>query len=104
LLTLACIADGERRPEKDLWQEFETARPRILDALLDVAAHGLRRLSGVHLPGLPRMADFALWTAASETAIWPPETFLRAYGDKLQDRNRRHHSATTAMLLSGADA
>jgi hypothetical protein len=25
------------------------------------------------------MADFALWAAACETALWPPGTFLRAY-------------------------
>jgi len=31
-LTLAPIAEMERRPEADLWREFETARPRILGA------------------------------------------------------------------------
>jgi len=33
----------------------------------------------VRLKQLPRMADFALWAAACETALWPPGTFLRAY-------------------------
>jgi hypothetical protein len=28
---------------------------------------------------LPRMADFALWAAACETAFWPAGTFARAY-------------------------
>jgi hypothetical protein len=36
-------------------------RPRILGALFDAAAHGLRRLSRVRLERSPRMADFALW-------------------------------------------
>jgi hypothetical protein len=27
------------------------------------------------------MADFALWAAACETAMWPIETFEAAYGD-----------------------
>jgi hypothetical protein len=31
------------------------------------------------LDRLPRMADFALWAAACETALWPPGTFGRAY-------------------------
>ena len=31
-----------RRSESELWREFELARPRILGALLDAAAHGLR--------------------------------------------------------------
>ena len=26
------------------------------------------------------MADFALWAAACETALWPAGTFARAYG------------------------
>jgi len=41
--------------------------------------HGLRALGRIHLDRLPRMADFALWAAACETALWPPGTFARAY-------------------------
>ncbi len=46
--------------------------------------HGLQRLPKIRLEKLPRMADFALWATACETAFWPPGTFLRAY-----DANRR---------------
>jgi hypothetical protein len=42
-------------------------------------AHGLRELSCVRSSKLPRMADFALWAMACETAFWPAGTFLRAY-------------------------
>jgi hypothetical protein len=38
----------------------------------------------VRLLQLPRMADFALWATACETAFWPAGTFLRAY-----EANRR---------------
>ena len=31
------------------------------------------------LDRLPRMADFALWATACETALWPAGTFARAY-------------------------
>jgi hypothetical protein len=55
------------------------ARPRILGALLDAVGHGLRALDGVHLDGLPRMSDFALWATACETALWPAGTFAGAY-------------------------
>jgi hypothetical protein len=41
-LTLAPIGEAQRRPESELWREFEIARPRILGALLDAVAHGLR--------------------------------------------------------------
>jgi hypothetical protein len=78
-LTLAPIADAQRRPESELWRAFETARPHILGALLDAVVQGLRALGGVHPTGLPRMADFALWATACETALWPAGTFARAY-------------------------
>ena len=80
-LTLEPIADERRRMERQLWREFEVARPRILGALFDAAAQGLRGLSRVRLERLPRMADFALWATACETAFWPPGTFLRVYDD-----------------------
>jgi hypothetical protein len=78
-LTLRPIADKRRRTELTLWREFEVMRPRILGALLDAAAVGLRRLSSVRLECPPRMADFALWSTACETAFWPPGSFLCAY-------------------------
>jgi hypothetical protein len=83
-LTLRPIADERRRTERQLWREFEVVRPRILGALLDAATHGLRRLPSVQLERSPRMADFALWATACETAFWPSGTFLRVY-----DANRR---------------
>jgi hypothetical protein len=83
-LTLAAIGENQRRPEQELWREFEIAQPRILGALLDAAAHGLRELPRIRFGKLPRMADFALWAMACETEFWPAGTFLRAY-----DANRR---------------
>src|SRR5438876_9894164 len=63
------------RPEHALWREFELARPHILGALLDAAAHGLHMLPGVRLERLPRMADFALWATACESAFRPAGVF-----------------------------
>jgi hypothetical protein len=79
LLTLAPITEAQRRAEKTLGQEFELARPQILGALLDTVAQGLRALPRVHLERLPRMADFALWATACETAFWPGGMFEAAY-------------------------
>src|SRR5437763_859348 len=78
-LTMAPIGEVQRRPESELWRAFEVARPHILGALLAAVVHGLRTLGRVRLDRLPRMADFALWAAACETALWPAGTFTRAY-------------------------
>jgi hypothetical protein len=65
--------------EQQVWTKFEDARPLILGALLDAVAHGLRQLPTVHLDRLRRMADFARWSTARETAIWPKGTSWSAY-------------------------
>jgi hypothetical protein len=44
VLTLPPISDAQRRPEVELWSEFEHARPGILGALLDIVAHGCNTL------------------------------------------------------------
>ena len=78
-LTLIPIGEEQRRSESELWREFELARAAILGALLDAAAHGLRTVNSVELRRLPRMADFAVWATACETALWPSGAFARAY-------------------------
>ena len=78
-LTLEPIPEDRRRPEAELWAAFEAARPQLLGVLLDAAVEGLRRLPDTRLERLPRMADFALWATASETALWPAGTFWEAY-------------------------
>ena len=78
-LTLEPIPEERRRPEAELWAAFEIERPRILGVLLDAVVEGLKRLPETHLPKLPRMADFALWATACETAFGPTGTFSSAY-------------------------
>ena len=78
-LTLEPIPEDRRRPERELWAAFEDERPRILGVLLDAVATGLAELPRTKLDKLPRMADFALWATACETALWPQGTFWSAY-------------------------
>jgi hypothetical protein len=80
-LTLEPIPDERRRPEQELWAAFEAERPRFLGALLDAVARGLAMLPQTRLEKLPRMADFALWATACETALQPAGTFWSAYCD-----------------------
>jgi hypothetical protein len=78
-LALGPIREECRRLEAELWAVFEAEHPRILGALPDVVVHGLRTLPHTRLDRLPRMADFALWATACETALWPAGTFMAAY-------------------------
>jgi len=78
-LTLEPIPEECRRPEVELWAAFQTESPRILGVLLDAVVEGIKRLPETQLPMLPRMADFALWATACETALWPAGTFWSAY-------------------------
>jgi hypothetical protein len=89
-LTLPPVAAAQRQSERELWRQFELARPCILGGLLDLVVHGLRTLPGLGLARLPRMADFAVWVAACETAVWPAGTFGRAY-----EANRRTAAETS---------
>ena len=79
-LTLEPIPEERRRPEQELWAAFEAERPRILGVLLDAVVEGPQaNCRDTRLDKLPRMADFALWATACETALWPAGTFWSAY-------------------------
>ena len=78
-LTLEPIPEEARRSEQELWAAFEVERPRILGVLLDAVAKGLAELPRTKLDKLPRMADFALWATACETALWSAGAFWSAY-------------------------
>jgi hypothetical protein len=91
-LGLPPIDPGDRRCEEEFWQAFHQDHGRILGALLDAVAGGLRELPSVHLTRMPRMADFARFGEAVARHLgWPAETALREY-----DANRRE--ATVAQL------
>jgi hypothetical protein len=82
IVTLPTISESERRAEKEFWDDFDHARPRILGALLDAVVAASRELPTVELDELPRMADFAIWATAAERGLgWTPGTFKRAYDD-----------------------
>ena len=99
LLTLQPIAEDMRRTEKELFAAFEKQRPYILGALLSAVSHGLKRLPDIRLAKLPRMADFALWGAACETAIWADGAFWAAYSRNLEEAT---DSVIDADFVAGA--
>jgi hypothetical protein len=51
----------------------------MLGVLLDAVSVGLKQLPHTRLGKLPRMADFALFATACETALWSAGNFWSAY-------------------------
>jgi hypothetical protein len=84
------IDETRRRSEADLWAEFNALAPGLLGALFDYVAGGFRELPNVRLPGLPRMADFATFAVACETArVGNGEVFLQTYRDNQAGANEQ---------------
>jgi putative DNA primase/helicase len=69
ILVLPAIPEEERGPEAELWGEFEEALPEILGGIFTAVSGALRELPSVELASLPRMADFAKWATAAESAL-----------------------------------
>lgn len=81
-LALDPIPEADRKLEEKLFEEFDAALPAILGALLNALSAGLKKLPETKLDRLPRMADFALFSTACETALWDtPGTFMNAYNE-----------------------
>ena len=80
LLRLPPIPEDRRVTEEAYDAAFADAHPRILGALLDRVAAGLRTMPGVNLTTLPRMADFTKWSVACERGAGETARFERAYG------------------------
>src|SRR5262249_26606615 len=82
------IPDERRRPESILWAEFGAAMPEILGGLMNALGRALRDVEKVSLPTLPRMADFAIWSAAAAPACgWQASDFLHASPGKPEPAN-----------------
>ncbi|MBW1953773.1 MAG: hypothetical protein JRI66_11970 [Deltaproteobacteria bacterium] len=80
LLELPLITGTRRSPEAKIWPAFNSVKPKILGALYEAVSTALANFHHTELPELPRMADFALWVVAAESALpWEPGTFLTAY-------------------------
>jgi hypothetical protein len=77
-----------RRPERDLWREFDAAHPYVLGALCTAVARGLADVDTVTFDDLPRMADFAQWATAAAPAFgWAPGEFMRDYTGNIAEAN-----------------
>jgi hypothetical protein len=88
IVWLPAILEDRRRAEAELFEAFHKVRPSILGALLSAVAVALGRLPSIIPLSLPRMADFALWATAAETAFgWPSGTSMEAYKGNRESAN-----------------
>jgi hypothetical protein len=78
-LTLEKIGTKERKREAKMEAAFNLEAPGIMGALCDGLSCGLKNLQDIEIEELPRMADFAFWVSACETAFWEKGTFMAAY-------------------------
>ena len=77
------ILEKDRKSKQDLMMAFEAERPRILGALFDAVAVGIATLPQVTGNDWPRMADFAKWATACESAFTTHRSFKAAYQSNL---------------------
>src|SRR5262249_34625765 len=77
------ILPKTRRPKSELLVAFQLEQGRLLGALANALAHGLKTLPTVTNSDWPRMADFAKFATACEGAFTTPGAFKDAY-----ERNR----------------
>jgi hypothetical protein len=106
LFALEPIVPAARRPEEEIWREFEAARPRLLGSIFDVLARATALRPSIQLPGLPRMADFALWGCAVAKALGRSEQdFLLAHQTNTETRNEEalQASPVAAMVVELMD-
>ncbi len=82
LLELPLILETGRKPLEQIEAAFLKVAPRVLGALLTAASQALKNKATVKLDKLPRMADFAVWVTACESALdLKPGEFLLAYAE-----------------------
>src|SRR5262249_31041854 len=64
--------------ELSFWREFEAALPKLVGAIMDALVIGLKNLPKTKPANLPRMADYAIWGTACETAYTEPGHLMEA--------------------------
>ena len=87
VVELEPITDAERLPEAVLLQQFAEVYPKLLGALLDAVSLALANRGRVTATALPRLADFAIWTAGGMPALGVPAEKVLAHLFDVRDQN-----------------
>lgn len=92
------IPEEERRDERAMLRDFETARPKLMGALCDAVSEALRNLDSTRIDRPPRMADFAIFVTAAEGTFTQPGFFIEAYR---RNRKKAYEMAMRASEIAG---
>lgn len=87
-VTIETPVIADRLETTELWREYEAQRPRLLGALLDIAAKALLLLPTMSLPAenRPRLLEFAYLGMAVAVATGKrPEDFMRQFNASRQE-------------------
>lgn len=88
ILKLQRITQDKRKPEQDLWNEFNIAQPGILGGIFDIIVKAMAIYPTVKIDKLPRLADFAKWGYAIAQALGKSgEQFLKDLSQNVQRQN-----------------
>jgi hypothetical protein len=88
ILKLHRIKPEDRKPEQDLWADFESARPGILGGIFDTIVKAMVIYPTLNLKQLPRLADFAKWGYAIAEALGKNGTqFLEDFSQNIKRQN-----------------
>lgn len=86
VIELPQVEDKRRRPAEQLWDLSPQFRARALGGLCTAAATALQNRGNVDLIETPRMASFAQWVVAAETALpWDAGRFVAVYQGNRRD-------------------
>jgi hypothetical protein len=101
LLNLGHIDKTDRRLEKEMTEEFEAHRPRILGEMFDLLSRAMQTYDSTVLNGAPRMADWTRWGMAIAEAIEPggSDLLLEAYR---MNRLQQNEEALAAHAIGAA--
>lgn len=87
LLQLNAISSDIRKSERELYEDFNRVKPRLVSEILETLSKAIAKYPGVSPDRLFRMADFTKWGCAiSEALGYTQKEFLDSYENKINDQ------------------
>jgi primase-polymerase (primpol)-like protein len=90
MVELLPVTEDERKAERKLKRRFKKLQPKLLGVLCDALSAALRNMKDTKIKRLPRMADFAVWVSAAESALpWKEGKFLKCYRNNISQATEK---------------